>query len=188
MEYKLPSAGRAPVSIESLEELFETLSGLPLSIFCPKCGAKLLHVQATFFSDSGKVWTLQLPVCSHCELPSGARPDPTGVRETRNYMVQFNKRFSSAPSLDKAAPSSTPSAPTWREMYQKATLEHDLSKLPDRIKDARRAILDRAEEIMSLPAGGEQRALSHAFHTLRVLEEVVSRDQFSDNSELQLGA
>jgi hypothetical protein len=182
MENTFPSAGRAPVSIESLEELFDALSRLPLSIYCRNCGFKLLHVEGTFFSDSGKVWTLQLPVCSHCELPNAAQPEVRAVREKRNYMVQFNKAVSGAPSPGKVLPYSTPSSPTWREMYERATVELDSSKLPERIKDARRAILDRAEEIMTLPPGSEQRALNHAFNTLRVLEEMAGRERLTASS------
>src|SRR6266567_4384182 len=54
------------VRSESVEELFDALSALPPLIHCRKCGTELLHVDATFFSSSGNVWTLPLPFCSNC--------------------------------------------------------------------------------------------------------------------------
>ncbi len=33
---------------------------------CRKCGTKLLHLDATFFSYSGKVRKLPLPYCANC--------------------------------------------------------------------------------------------------------------------------
>ncbi len=54
------------VRSESVEELFDALSALPRLTHCRKCGTALLHVDATFFSSSGKVWTLPLPFCSNC--------------------------------------------------------------------------------------------------------------------------
>jgi hypothetical protein len=54
------------VPSESVEELFDALSALPRLTRCRKCGTELLHVDATFFSCGGKVWTLPLPFCSNC--------------------------------------------------------------------------------------------------------------------------
>ena len=54
------------VPSESVEELFDTLSALPRLTRCRKCGTELLHVDVTFFSYGGKVWTLPLPFCSYC--------------------------------------------------------------------------------------------------------------------------
>ena len=63
-------ANNSPRSIivpsESVEELFDALSALPRLTNCRKCGTALLHVDATFFSPNGKVWTLPLPFCSNC--------------------------------------------------------------------------------------------------------------------------
>jgi len=63
-------ANRSPRSIivpsESVEELFNALSALPRLTHCRKCGTALSHLDATFFSPSGKVWTLPLPFCSKC--------------------------------------------------------------------------------------------------------------------------
>jgi hypothetical protein len=57
---------------QAAEDLFNTLSALPPLIHCPKCGFKLLHLDATFFSQNGKVWTLPLPVCPKCDLKQDA--------------------------------------------------------------------------------------------------------------------
>ncbi len=54
------------VPSESVEELFAALSALPRLTYCRKCGTELLHLDATFFSYGGKVWTLPLPFCSNC--------------------------------------------------------------------------------------------------------------------------
>ncbi len=54
------------VPSESVEGLFDALSALPRLTRCRKCGTELLHVDATFFSNGGKVWTLPLPFCSNC--------------------------------------------------------------------------------------------------------------------------
>jgi hypothetical protein len=51
---------------ESVEELFDALSALPRLTHCRKCGTELMHVDATFFSSSGKVWTLPLLFCLNC--------------------------------------------------------------------------------------------------------------------------
>ena len=65
----------------------------------------------------------------------------------------------------------------WRRLYECAILELDGGLLPDRIDAARRAILDRAEEVLTAPTGEEQRALRNALHTLRILEEVAEREK-----------
>jgi hypothetical protein len=46
------------VPSQSVEELFDALSALPRLTRCRNCGTALLHLDATFFSPSGKVWTL----------------------------------------------------------------------------------------------------------------------------------
>jgi hypothetical protein len=71
----------------------------------------------------------------------------------------------------------------WRGLYECAILELDGSLLPDRIDVARRAILDRVEEVLTQPSDAEHRALRNALHTLRILEEVAEREkiQHEDN-------
>jgi hypothetical protein len=58
-------------------------------------------------------------------------------------------------------------------------VELDQTKLPERITEARHAILNRAEEILTFPPGSEQRALNNAFKTLRMLEEVAARERLA---------
>ena len=65
---------------------------------------------------------------------------------------------------------------SWRQLYESALLELDSFRLRQRIVLARRAILDRAEEIMTKPVNDEQRSLLDALRTLRTLEEVAERE------------
>jgi hypothetical protein len=64
----------------------------------------------------------------------------------------------------------------WKQLYETAILEIDNSKLPKRIAEARRAILDRAEEIQTNPPSDERHALNNALRTLRLLDEVAARE------------
>lgn len=166
------------VLTESVEELFDTLSALPLSIHCLKCGTKLLHVHATFVSASGKVWTLPLPICPNCEPPQirAEGSDTTSLRQKRNFVIQFNETLSSGPSLSKALPSTTPSGPTWEQLYQRATVELDHTKLLERISDARHEFRIGSKRYLLSP-GTERRALNNTFKTLRMLEEVAARER-----------
>jgi hypothetical protein len=66
---------------------------------------------------------------------------------------------------------------TWREFYQAAMLELDNARLSRRIVDARNAILDRSEEILTLSSDHERRALNDALRSLHVLEEVAAREK-----------
>jgi len=73
---------------------------------------------------------------------------------------------------------STPVPPVsgrWKEYYESAILEPDYGRLAQRIADARSAILDRAEEILTHPSGEERRLLNSALRTLSVLEESAHR-------------
>jgi len=65
----------------------------------------------------------------------------------------------------------------WRQLYECAILELDGGRLPGRIDVARRAILDRAEEVLTEPSGAEHNALHDALHALQVLEEVTEREK-----------
>jgi hypothetical protein len=69
-----------------------------------------------------------------------------------------------------------PHAPAWKQLYESAILELDKNKLPGRIAEARRAIHDRAEEIMTSASLAEHRALNQALCSLRILEEVSARE------------
>jgi len=62
----------------------------------------------------------------------------------------------------------------WKELYQSAMLETDLAKVPQRITEANRAILDRIEELLTNPTQGEHRALDNALRRLRVLQNKCS--------------
>ena len=64
----------------------------------------------------------------------------------------------------------------WRKLYEAAILEIDNTRLPKRIAEARCAILDRAEEILTNPTSDERHALKSALHTLRLLDEVAARE------------
>jgi hypothetical protein len=56
----------------SAQEIFDALSVLPRQTQCRKCGMELLHIDATFLSETGNVWTLLLPVCPRCDLKEEA--------------------------------------------------------------------------------------------------------------------
>lgn len=65
----------------------------------------------------------------------------------------------------------------WKHLYECAILEADNANLQERIAEARRAILDRAEEILVQPSSDEGHALNHALRTLHLLEEVAVREK-----------
>jgi len=56
-----------------------------------------------------------------------------------------------------------PRLPDWKELYKLAVMELDTAKLPQRITDARNAILDRAEETFA------KRGNYHESHTCAAL-------------------
>jgi len=65
----------------------------------------------------------------------------------------------------------------WKQLYECAIFELDHTKLSERITQARVAILDRAEEVLTRPATDEHRALNDALRTLRILEQVTAKEQ-----------
>jgi hypothetical protein len=67
-------------------------------------------------------------------------------------------------------PKATFAMTTWQKLYERAVLEADESKLSERILEARHAIFDRAEEILTASPSDERRALTGALKTLRILE------------------
>jgi len=69
-----------------------------------------------------------------------------------------------------------PSA-NWQEIYQAALLELDNGKMVQRISEARHAILDRAEEILTSSPSDERGALNDALQALRVLEQASAREK-----------
>jgi hypothetical protein len=56
-------------------------------------------------------------------------------------------------------------------------LEVDDGRLPTRIADARRAMHDRVEEVLTNPSSDEHRVLGDALSALRILEEVATREK-----------
>ena len=59
--------------------------------------------------------------------------------------------------------------PVWKQLYQVALLECDGTKVSKRVEDARHAILDRVEDLLTCPATEEHRALQDAYRHLRSL-------------------
>jgi hypothetical protein len=64
----------------------------------------------------------------------------------------------------------------WEQLYTSAVLELDEGRLPERVAVARRAILDRVEEILTTVRTDEHRALKDALRFLLLLEEVVGKE------------
>jgi hypothetical protein len=79
------------------------------------------------------------------------------------------------PQLDSTISQGASFASSWKQFYERAILELDSHQLPGRIADARHAIFDRAEEILTKPSGGENHQLHDALRALRLLEEVAMR-------------
>jgi len=52
----------------AVEHLFDSLSVMPSRATCAKCSSELLHLNATFFSSGGKIWSVPLPACPKCDL------------------------------------------------------------------------------------------------------------------------
>jgi hypothetical protein len=69
-------------------------------------------------------------------------------------------------------PSGTDLDARWKQLYAAAMLELDDTKLPERIAEARAAMLDRAEDSLANSSGEERRTLNDALRILRVLEEI----------------
>jgi len=88
-------------------------------------------------------------------------------------MDQWSSALSRGISFSTTLPGSVSLACKWKELYECAILELDQKKLPARIVEARHAVLDRAEEILTRPSCDEHHALNAAFRALRLLEEVV---------------
>ena len=81
------------------------------------------------------------------------------------------------PQLNAAISHGRSFASSWKRFYQRAVLELDGNQLPGRIADARHAIFDRAEEILTKPSGGENHELHDALRALRLLEEGAVRER-----------
>src|SRR6266436_7545716 len=69
----------------------------------------------------------------------------------------------------------TPGPQNWKELYQLALVELDPTKLPQRVADARVAVLSRIEDTLKNPGIGEQQMLNDALNGLRVLRQEYDR-------------
>ena len=50
-----------------IERLLDKLRGEATARFCPRCGSKMINVDALFFlSESHRSWNILLPVCPEC--------------------------------------------------------------------------------------------------------------------------
>jgi hypothetical protein len=67
------------------------------------------------------------------------------------------------------------SGDAWHRLYESAMLELDDTKMLTRIVEARTAILDRAEDILTNSSSQERRAINEALQALRVLEAVARK-------------
>lgn len=59
--------------------------------------------------------------------------------------------------------------PVWKQLYQSVLVECDCTKISKRVEDARHAILDRIEDLLTCPTTEEHRALQDAYRHLRSL-------------------
>jgi hypothetical protein len=76
------------------------------------------------------------------------------------------------PSYSDGATSGT----QWKQVYESAILELNSQRVPEAITVARRAIFDRAEEIMTKPASHEHVALNAGLRVLSALEEMTAEE------------
>ena len=61
----------------------------------------------------------------------------------------------------------------WQELYELAIVELDAAKLPQRIAIAYEAVLDRAEETLTMPLGREHQQLDEALRNLQALRQEI---------------
>jgi hypothetical protein len=79
--------------------------------------------------------------------------------------------------LNNVIPLGTSFSSAWKHLYECAMQELDNSKLPERISAAHRAIVDRAEEIVTNQSDDEHFALNDALRALQLLEQVAAREK-----------
>jgi hypothetical protein len=72
--------------------------------------------------------------------------------------------------------------PNWRALYEAAVLELDPPKIPARIAEAQRAIMNHMED-MNRPDGPESEALLNALTVLQDLRKIAEADGRSQRSE-----
>jgi hypothetical protein len=81
------------------------------------------------------------------------------------------------PRLNTAISQGASFASSWKQFYERAIAELDRNQLPGCIADARHAIFDRAEQILTKPSSGENHELHDALRALRLLEEGAVRER-----------
>ncbi len=64
----------------------------------------------------------------------------------------------------------------WQDLYQFAISEQDITRLSQRISDARNAIFDRIEDRITRPDSNERRMLTEALNNLRVIQWECERE------------
>ena len=64
----------------------------------------------------------------------------------------------------------------WLDLYQFAISEQDITRLPQRISDARGAIFDRIEDAITRPDSNERRMLNGALGGLQALQRESERE------------
>ncbi len=79
--------------------------------------------------------------------------------------------------LDNLIPIGASFSSTWKHLYECAMLELDKKRLPERIAAAHRAIVERAEEIITNQSTDEHYALNDALRTLQLLEQMAAREK-----------
>ena len=67
----------------------------------------------------------------------------------------------------------------WKELYSRAMLQTNETKMRRQVDDARNAVLDRIEEILTKPASDEHKSLNDALRFLQVLQNEISAKQKS---------
>lgn len=70
---------------------------------------------------------------------------------------------------------SSPSMAPWQQLYERAVFERDHRRLVGRIAEARNAIYDRAEEVLTDSSTIERSVLNGALRTLRLLEDMATK-------------
>ncbi len=63
-------------------------------------------------------------------------------------------------------------APSWRKLFQAALIEFDPQKLPNRIREARDAIMDRVDKLLDDP--DRQPEHDEILHALNTLDELAA--------------
>jgi hypothetical protein len=71
-----------------------------------------------------------------------------------------------------------PEGNTWKELFEAALIESDCGILPDKLKNAKNAILDRIEDCFDSVSLSERRMLLAALHAITELQRLSRVDEF----------